>query len=244
MRPILFQWRGLKVWSYPAMLYVGLVTGVVAGNVAAHAARIDAFRVFVAMLVLIAFGLIGARLSHVASHWPAYRQNLRQIWNRNQGGLDHYGGLAVILPLSVPLLAALRLPLAAFWDIAVFTMLCTLLFARIGCFLNGCCAGRAYEGWGSMYLPDHRGVWERRIPAQCLEAAWGGVLLSSAVILWGKMPFPGALFLSCAAVYASGRLSLISLRDRAVESRLSIQYAFSLFLIVFSVAALMVRWSK
>ncbi len=41
MRPILFQWRGLTVWSYPAMLYIGLVAGVVAGNVAAHAAGIE-----------------------------------------------------------------------------------------------------------------------------------------------------------------------------------------------------------
>jgi phosphatidylglycerol:prolipoprotein diacylglycerol transferase len=244
MRPILFQWRGLKVWSYPAMLYLGLVAGVVAGNVAAHAAGIDALRVFLATLVLIVFGLIGARLSHVASHWPAYRQDLRQIWNRNQGGQDHYGGLAVILPLSVPLLAALRLPLGRFWDVAVFTLLCALVFGRIGCLLNGCCAGRGYTGWGSAYLPDHRGVWEKRIPTQCLEAVWGGVLLVSAVALRQRMPFPGALFLSFTAVYASGRLLLISVRERSAESRLAIHYAFSLLLIVFSLATLTFRWSK
>lgn len=226
------------------MLYLGLVVGVVAGNVAAHIAGIDTFRVFVATLVLIVFGLIGARLSHVASHWSAYRQDLRQIWNRNQGGQDHYGGLAVILPFSVPLLAGLRLPLGAFWDVAVFTLLCTLLFGRVGCLLNGCCAGRAYKGWGSAHLPDHRGLWERRIPTQCLEAAWGTVLLISAAVLWPRMPFPGALFLSFAAVYASGRLWLISMRDRRAESKVGIHYAYSLLLIVFSLATLTSRWPK
>src|SRR4029077_14657784 len=115
MRPILFQWRGLKVWSYPAMLYLGLVAGVVAGNVAAHAAGIDALRVFLATLVLIVFGLIGARLSHVASHWPAYRQDLRQIWNRNQGGQDHYGGLVFFFSLFLAFFPLAPLPSGRFW---------------------------------------------------------------------------------------------------------------------------------
>ena len=46
MRPVLFKWRRLTVWSYPAMVYLGLVAGVVAGNVAANAAGLDAFRVY------------------------------------------------------------------------------------------------------------------------------------------------------------------------------------------------------
>ena len=53
MRPILLRWRGMTLWSYPTFLYVGLVAAVAAGNVAAHAARIDPFRTFVAMHVLI-----------------------------------------------------------------------------------------------------------------------------------------------------------------------------------------------
>ena len=43
------------------MLYLGLVAGVAAGNVAARAAGIDAFRMFAATLVLIGPALVGAR---------------------------------------------------------------------------------------------------------------------------------------------------------------------------------------
>jgi phosphatidylglycerol---prolipoprotein diacylglyceryl transferase len=245
MRRILFQWRGLTVWSYPAMVYLGLVTGVVAGNVAAHAAGIDAFRVFVATLVLIVPALIGARLSYVASHWQVYRRDLRRIWNRNEGGAAHYGGLAVVLPLSVPLLAALRLPLGAFWDVASFTMLVTLIFGRIGCLMNGCCAGRPSRGWASMYLPNSMGVWEKRIPAQCLEAGWGAILLVSAIAVWQWLPFPGALFLLLTASYASGRLALIATRERHPgAARFAIHYGVSVALIVVSLAALTARWPK
>ncbi len=244
MHPILFQWRGLTVWSYPAFVYLGLVTGVVAGNVTAHAAGVDAFRVFLATLLLVAAGLIGARLAFVASHWRMYRQDLRRIWNRNEGGAAHYGGIATVLLLSVPLLAAFRLPWGAFWDVAAFTMLFTLLFGRIGCLLNGCCAGRPARGWLSAYLPNHLGVWERRIPAQILEAVWAAVLLVFAVAAWGWRPFPGALFLLLTAAYAAGRLVLLSTREFPRATSLRIHQVFSVLLIVLSLAGLAARWAK
>src|SRR5258706_5594050 len=107
MRPILFQWRGLTIWSYPAMLYVGLVAGVVAGNVAAHAAGMDAFRVYVATLVLIGPAVAGARLLHVVLHCRTYWRSPGRIWKQSEGGCGMYGGLPLVLLLSVPLLAVL-----------------------------------------------------------------------------------------------------------------------------------------
>ena len=92
------------------MLYVGLLAGVLAGNAAAHAAGLSPLRAYVATIALIVTGLIGARLFHVVLHWRFYRINPGLIWNRKDGGVAMYGGFAVMLPLSVPLLSALRLP--------------------------------------------------------------------------------------------------------------------------------------
>ena len=86
MRRILFRWHGLTVWSYPALLYVGLVVGLVAGNAAAHVAGIDARSAYVATLVLIPLALVGSRLLFVVTKWPAYRHNFRRIWDRDDGG--------------------------------------------------------------------------------------------------------------------------------------------------------------
>ena len=80
MRPILFRLRGVPIYSYPAMLYFGLVAGVIAGNRFAHAIGIDAFRVFVATFALIVPTLFGARLLFVATRWSRYRHDLRRIW--------------------------------------------------------------------------------------------------------------------------------------------------------------------
>jgi hypothetical protein len=67
---ILFRWQRSTMWSYPAMLFLGLLAGIVAGNVAAHAAGIDALRTYLASLVLVVPALAGARLLYVVAHWP------------------------------------------------------------------------------------------------------------------------------------------------------------------------------
>jgi phosphatidylglycerol---prolipoprotein diacylglyceryl transferase len=245
MRPVLFQWRSFTVWSYPALVYLGLVSGVVAGNVAAHAAGIDAFRAFVATLLLIVLGLLGARFFFVLSHWQFYRGSYRLIWNRSAGGAAQYGGLLVVLPFSLFLLAVLRLPLGAFWDVTTFTLLITMIFGRIGCLMNGCCAGRPSTGWLSLYLPNRAGVWERRLPTPCLEAGWAAVLLLSAIVAWRWMPFPGALFLWVSGGYAGGRLFLESTRETVAGARkFTIHHGISVALILFSVGLLAARWTK
>jgi hypothetical protein len=68
-----------------------------------------------------------------------------------------YGGL-IAVPLSIPLLAALRIDPAAFWDVGALTMLTGMVFTRFGCLLTGCCSGRATEGWFGVVVRDDRGV--------------------------------------------------------------------------------------
>src|SRR5439155_2495456 len=102
MRPVLFTWRGHAVPSYPAMLYVGLVLGLVAGNLAANATGLDGARVYAASVALLPLALVGARLVSVLANWGAYRGRTRRVWRRSEGGQAMYGGL-VAVPVSVPL---------------------------------------------------------------------------------------------------------------------------------------------
>ena len=245
MHPVMFRWRSLTIHSYPALQYLGLVAGVLAANFAAHAAGLDAFRVFVATCILLAPALAGARLLFVASHWRLYRLTPSRIWDRSEGGAAQYGGLLLAVPLSVPLLAFLQMPFAGFWDVSMVTIMVGMIFTRIGCLLNGCCSGRPSKSWISMSLPDHKGVWEQRIPTQLLEAGWAVILLASAIAIWSSLPFQGALFLFVSAGYACGRLLMESTRSTAQERRtLTLHHAISLLIILVSVAALTARGAK
>jgi phosphatidylglycerol---prolipoprotein diacylglyceryl transferase len=242
MRPVLFQWRGVKVWSYPAMLYVGLLLGVLTGNVIAAADGMAPGRVYIATLLLIIPALAGARLLYVAAEWNTYRNNVRRIWNRNDGGYIMYGGLPLALLVSVPLLYVLHLSFARFWDVAIFTILVGMFFTRIGCLLHGCCAGRPTDFWFGLNLPNTTGVWKRRIPTQLLESAWALSLLAVGLLLRARVPFPGALFVFICLCYAFGRMLMEFARERQRPARLSVAHAFSVGIFLFCAGVLALYW--
>ncbi len=240
MRPVLFRVGGLDIHSYPALQYIGLTLGVLAGNVLARIIGIDEFRVFVATVILLFPALAGARILYLLIHWKFYRANPRAIWNTRQGGAAQYGGILVAVPLSIPLLSTLNVPFGAFWDVAGVTIMIGMAFTRIGCFLNGCCAGRESDSWLSLYLPNIRGVWKRRFPTQLLEAGWAAMLLTTGLGIRTSLPFDGALFIFIAAGYALGRLVMESMRDLRAN-RFTVHHAISLLIIAVSLAALTAR---
>lgn len=245
MRRVLFRWRGRTVWSYPAMLYVGLVFGVLAGQFAARSAGLDSFRVYVATMILIVPALIGARLLYVATEWNNYRHELRRIWDRREGGFMIFGAVPVMLLCSVPLLRALRLNFGGFSDVSTFTILVGMIFTRFGCLLNGCCSGRASKSWIGVYLPNHMGVWEKRIPNQMLEAVCAIGLLGLAIAIGRQLPFPGALFLVIVLSYSAVRFGLEFLRERDTNAtRLTVGHSASAIAFLAAITILAASWPR
>jgi phosphatidylglycerol:prolipoprotein diacylglycerol transferase len=118
-----------------------------------------------------------------------------------------------MLLTSIPVLWVLGLDFGTFWDVASFTILTGMIFARIGCLLNGCCYGRCVQGRFAVVLPDAKGKWERRAPTQLLEAITGAILLLLAALSWRWMPFSGALFLIVILGYSAARFAMEYLRD-------------------------------
>jgi phosphatidylglycerol:prolipoprotein diacylglycerol transferase len=208
MQPILFAWRGIVIHAYPAMLYVALLTSTFLTTYVGQSYGLNADKVAFATVMLVIPALPGTRLLYVAMHWDIFRNDLRRIWNRSEGGMTVYGGLIASLIFSVPLLWALELPFLKFWDAATMGMLCGSIIAKSGCFLQGCCSGRATQSWCGLHLPDHRGVWLRRVPIQLFEMVWAALLLT-AMLLWrARAPFPGAIFFGGVGIYAAGRFFL------------------------------------
>lgn len=215
MHRILFQWRGIKVYSYPAMLFIGLVFGVLGGTYTSAFHGLDPTRIFLAELFLLLPALFGSRLLYVVVHWTDYCHQPRRILSRTDGGAHLYGGLILSFVVSIPLLYLIHIPFGAFWDTAAITILIGMIFTRVGCLLNGCCSGKACTGIFSIPLTDINGVTFRRYPTQIMEAALGAVLLSGSLFSRNKMPFDGASFLMNVALYSFGRYFLELHRERS-----------------------------
>ena len=239
MRKILFTCHGRPIYSYPAMLYVGLVAGVFAGAHIARDSGLSADKFALAIVILVVPALVGSRLYFVLTRWEFYRREPRRIWRRSEGGMAMYGGLILAVPLSLPLLWALRLPFGAFWDAATFTILLGMAFGRLGCLLNGCCGGRPTGGWFALELPDHTGAWQRRYPTQLMEMTFALMLFAAAFVLRDRAPFPGAIFAAAVAAYGAGRALLETLREHGAGARdRVVMQATSVLLVVTALAGL------
>jgi phosphatidylglycerol:prolipoprotein diacylglycerol transferase len=242
MRRVLFEWRGIKLYSYPVMLYFGTLLGIGAGTYGAWLHGLNPGRVYLAMLLLFPAGLVGARLLFVISHWHIYRREPRRIWRQSEGGSSLYGGLILFFLLSLPLLKILGISIGGFWDAASITLLTGMIFTKVGCLLNGCCGGKPTSGPLGLYLPDHRGIWRRRLPTQLLEAGWAALILLGLAGLWNKLP-EGALFLYTVAAYSLGRWWLESTReDIEAVGVLSLHRAISVVLVAACLAGFWLMW--
>lgn len=243
MRRTRYAVRGIELHPYPVMLFVGMTAGVMAGTAVAGTHALSAPRAQAAMLLLLAPAIAGARLLFVARHWEAFRASPTRIWRRGDGGLALYGGFALALLASVPLLRALRLPLAAFWDVGAIAILVGLACTKVGCHLNGCCAGRLTTHWLALPLPGERGEVARRIPAQLLESAFAAALAALALGLHDRLPFDGALFLGAVMAYGAGRLALESTRERVDRAgRVGVNHVISAALAGAAALAMVAAW--
>jgi phosphatidylglycerol:prolipoprotein diacylglycerol transferase len=243
VRRILLEWRGLKLYSYPVLLYFGTLLGIYAGTYAAWLHGLTPGRVYLAMLLLFPVGLVGARLLFIISNWHLYRGEPRRIWRQSEGGASVFGGLVLSFLVSLPLLTVLRVPIGGFWDAASVTLLTGMIFTKVGCLLNGCCGGKPTSGPLGLYLPNLHGIWRRRLPTQLLEAGWAALILLGRVGLWSRRPFEGALFLYTVAAYSLGRCWLESTReDVETLGTLSLHRAISVVLVAACLASFVLLW--
>lgn len=240
MRPVLFHLREIEIRSYPFFLFLGLTFGVIAGTRAGANAGLDPTWLYISLILLIIAALIGSRLMYVLTELDYYRRNPSTILRPSASGAAMYGGIILALACSLPLLRLTQISLGAFWDAATITLLVGMIFTRIGCLLNGCCAGRETSSWLGINLPDEKGVYRRRFPTQLLEFAIAVVLLAAA-ISWTSPPFDGALFLAALGLFCAARLALGPARENlGTLAGINLYNAFSVLLILFSITGLIV----
>lgn len=241
MRRVLFEIHGLRVYSYPAMLYVGLVAGIVVGYGMAPSAGIAPASFYAATFILLVPALAGARLLHVLVNWPEYRRALRRIWRCQEGGASLYGGLLLAFVVSPPILQSLGIPFWPYWDVGSFTLLIGMALTKVGCFLNGCCAGRPTGRRWAITSADHLGVTCPRIPAQLLELLLAFAILTSVFVAWPRRPFAGMIFLGVVLTYGLGRIGLELTRDTVdVVGGIKSNVVISVGLVMATVGAMLV----
>ena len=206
MRPVLFTLDRLVVHTYSVVMGLFLIAGMVA---LAQQQRRQKDGRLDAGLWALALGLVGARLTHVATTWDYYVERPAEIFALGQGGFSLHGGLvAGLFALGLFAWVAGRqsghyLDRLSYLAAALTPVIALgLVGGWLACLLGGCAYGRALpppQRWYTPDWPDLYGVHAFRLPSQLLGLALAVLLLAFS----RRLSHHPGLFL---ALYGAGDL--------------------------------------
>ncbi|PYE11798.1 phosphatidylglycerol:prolipoprotein diacylglycerol transferase [Williamsia limnetica] len=198
---------GVRIAAWPILVGVGAIAALVAQ--ALLFARVDS-RWWAATLLSVLgclVGVLGAKVWFLVLHRERHR-SLRTAGACIQGFIVAAVGTVIVGALAV------GLPVGELLDVTAPGLFLGLAIGRPGCFLSGCCAGRATSSrWGVWSSDRQLGV--RRYPVQLIEAAGALMLAAISLVLVLTVPahWPGSLFVANLIVYVLLRQLLFPLRS-------------------------------
>lgn len=147
--------------------------------------------------------LVGSRALWVAQN-PGAIRSLVDAVNLRVGGLVFYGAFAG-LPVGAWVARRRGLPVLHVADVFAPLLAAGHAISRVGCFLAGCCYGRAFDGPWRVVFTDPRSVAPHDVglhPVQLYEAAGLAALAGLVLAVRARAPGPGRASLAYVGGYA------------------------------------------
>ncbi len=174
----MFQINGFPVDTYPVMIMVALLTGILLYRHQLRQDRIQGWEAFYIAVLALSGGILGAKLPIIIMHWQELNSaplswatilSGRTIVGGLLGGFAATWGGKKLLGIEGRLGNQIAIPVAV-----------GMAVGRIGCFLRGCCYGEATTlPWG-VDFGDHI----RRHPTQVYEIVFDIIL--AGFLIWKK----------------------------------------------------------
>ncbi len=142
VRPILFHIGSYPIYSYGVMLFLAFMVGIFVARRELDRKGLDGSAIYIIGAVAAIAGIIGARIFYIGGHWDQFSHSWGTMFDFNMRGLVYYGGLFLAIPCCILLVKRLKLPLGPVADSVGLVLPLSIAIARVGCFLNGCCAGK------------------------------------------------------------------------------------------------------
>ncbi|MDD5483614.1 MAG: prolipoprotein diacylglyceryl transferase [Kiritimatiellae bacterium] len=207
MDPVCFYVGSRPVYWYGIMVALGFLAGAAHLTIlGVREGRSPGFGSDLAFWLMLS-GIVGARLAYVTANIHVYLQNPWNIIRIDQGGLIYYGGFIGAFLAGVVFARIKHLNILALADYAVPALPLGHAFGRIGCFLNGCCHGKAASLPWSVFQHD-----AHRHPVQLYEAALNLLIYGLLLLAYRRRKKNGEVLAIYCMTYSLGRFLLEFLR--------------------------------
>lgn len=202
MHPILFHLGPLSVPSYGFFLAVAFASCNWLARWIARQEKFDPEMVTEAAVEFIVAALLGAHLTHIILDWPVYVAHPGRAFIPGAVPLAFQGGLVAAALVGWWFCKRHKIRPAQLFDVVIPSVPLGLAFARVGCFLAGCCYGDPCSlPWAVTFprlpLPRH--------PAQLYELVLDLCLLGFMLWYRKRRRFEGENFFVFLVGYGSIR---------------------------------------
>ncbi len=164
MIPVFFKCHFFSIYSYGVFVGLAFLTATSLLLKEARRKRFHEDFVYDFCIVLLASGIICARLLYVVLNWSSFKNNLWEIFMLAHGGLIWYGGLAGAMVCGCLFIIKKKQSILKIFDLFIPYIALAQCIGRIGCFFNGCCYGKESEF--GVYFPVHERVF---FPSQIFD---------------------------------------------------------------------------
>jgi phosphatidylglycerol:prolipoprotein diacylglycerol transferase len=221
MHPVLVEVGWLTIHSYGFMLALSFLFGIYVANRRAIKFGIDPSQILDLSVYIILTAVIGSRLLYVVFHLEEYRTFLDMfaLW---EGGATLYGGLVLAVLVSYLFTVKRRLDFLRIADVVSPSIALGIMLTRIGCFLSGCCYGKATSlPWGITFPPGcAAGYYSQQLsaslsstvvklhPAQLYASFYGLIIFLILLIAERRLIKRGGTFGLFLVLYGVSRFSL------------------------------------
>lgn len=203
MFPILAEFGPVHLYSYGLSIAAGVA---VAFYLMQKSSVREGFptpeQAYDCIFVSVISGFIGARIFYVLQHLGEFQRNPLEVFAIWQGGLIFYGGLAAgVFSLWIYTVKQ-KLSFFKIMDFIFPYGAMVHAFGRLGCFLNGCCFGRACEWPWAVRFP---GMSQSVHPTQLYEAFYNLAVFFFLRKVYQRHPKTGVVTAGYFLLYGTGR---------------------------------------
>ena len=203
MHPEICKIGPLTIYSYGLMLIIAFFTATILAMLQAKKEDTSPEAIFNLNFTIFIFGIIGARLLYVIGHLDFYWHNPWDIVMLQKGGLSWFGGLILGALSGYIYLKRHKFSILKILDLVIPYVALAQGIGRIGCFLNGCCYGKASKF--GIYFPVHDAV---LLPTQLFSSLALVAIFVVLKLLQDKPHERGLIFFLYLILYAVKRFTI------------------------------------